>query len=684
MSSFNGAYVRRQEMVATEEELEEHGSKVLLENEKLYVRRNDGTLRIKIGDGVTPASSLPFLTVFDEKNFDKTIASIEEAERDAVEHIASLAEGAYDIVQNIGGSETAVMSQRAVTDELYEAEEIDLSQYNFGQGTLYHGNFASDVQRCATQDFIPINNANKVIAVPQDGYKYAIEFHDRNKAFFITTGWVTTKYYDVPKNATYMRVVIAYTNDATITPDIAIDKVEVSLYSSKIDSNSDLIAYAENRMKFIESEHCIIQPVEFVVGNGRAHSSLVDQILLSRKAGEKYYVTVKSNAVTNVLLYEYDASGNSGSRGWFTTNKTQEFTAQKDVNAIGIYLENAAGGDETFVFSCYIPETVSSSMIQKFKDEVYGMVSGSGLPGYWVDHLEDKVLEVNNNSSSCALQGDSFVFFTDYHIEQNSARSHLLMKDIVDKTTVKKIFFGGDIYNGSATKEEINEKAFEFTNRFNGLSMYGARGNHEYNWNDGGSVAVQLTNGEIYNMLLKNVEDNVVTNGALSCYLDNKNQKIRYIVFDSHYENDTEIIPQSELEWLQERLTELDETWTVVVFTHIVFGMSYSAAQSGVVNYIPNGQRIVNAINSVKGNMSATLACLICGHVHYDYSNTDNGYLIITTTCDGKQEGGSWSGWNEGAGTILEHAFDVFSIDTKNKTIKTIRIGRGENREWSY
>jgi hypothetical protein len=66
-------------MVATEEELTEHGSKVLLENEKLYVRMNDGTLRIKMGDGITPVSSLPFLTVFDEKNFDETIARVEEA-----------------------------------------------------------------------------------------------------------------------------------------------------------------------------------------------------------------------------------------------------------------------------------------------------------------------------------------------------------------------------------------------------------------------------------------------------------------------------------------------------------------------------------------------------------------------------------------------------------------------------
>jgi hypothetical protein len=185
-------------------------------------------------------------------------------------------------------------------------------------------------------------------------------------------------------------------------------------------------------------------------------------------------------------------------------------------------------------------------------------------------------------------------------------------------------------------------------------------------------------------MLLKGAEDKIVTNSELSCYFDNTNQKIRYIVFDSHYENGDDLIPDWSLEWLKSRMTELDGDWTIVVFTHIIFEMNYSESQNGTVRYNVNGQKIVNAINTVKDDLQATLACVVCGHVHYDYSNTDNGYLIITTTCDSKQDSGQWCGWGSGAGTIKEHAFDVFSINTQNKTIKATRIGRGQDREWVY
>ena len=307
------------------------------------------------------------------------------------------------------------------------------------------------------------------------------------------------------------------------------------------------------------------------------------------------------------------------------------------------------------------------------------------LPDYWVEYMNSKIVDIFNNSSECALNGDSFMFFTDYHIEQNSGLSHLLMKEIADKTTVKDVVFGGDIYNGSATKAETLSKARTFVERFSSLNVFGTRGNHEYNWNDGGSESVEMTESEIYNELVKSVEHSVTTDGRLSFYRDNPNRKIRYIFVDSHYESDTSseksIISSEELEWVKSRMLELEEGWGVVIFTHIIFGMHYN---ENPVQYASNGQRIINAINSVKDSMSAEIICVICGHVHYDYSNTDNGYLIITTTCDSKQDSGQWIDWGAGAGTIKEHAFDVFSINRTTRQIKTTRIGRGVDRSWNY
>lgn len=308
------------------------------------------------------------------------------------------------------------------------------------------------------------------------------------------------------------------------------------------------------------------------------------------------------------------------------------------------------------------------------------------LPDYWLDYIKTKMGDITTKTSECALTGDSFIFFTDYHIEQNSGFSHLLMKEIVDKTTINDVVFGGDIYNGTATKNETMDKLRTFIERFSPLSILGTRGNHEYNWNDGGSESVELTESEIYNGLLKKAENSVITNGALSFYKDNANRKIRYLYVDAHYEQDTNnersIIQQEELNWIKERMTELPIDWTVVVITHNIYTMSYENRDNPI--YSSNGERIVNAVNEAKLTMNAKIACIICGHTHYDYSNTNNGYPIITVTCDSRQDSGQWIGWNAGQGTVKEHAFDIFCINTKTKHIETIRIGRGVDRNWYY
>lgn len=58
MSEINGAYVRRQEMKTTKA-IADVSVKVLLENEILYVEHLDGTVSVRLGDGVTPIKDLP-------------------------------------------------------------------------------------------------------------------------------------------------------------------------------------------------------------------------------------------------------------------------------------------------------------------------------------------------------------------------------------------------------------------------------------------------------------------------------------------------------------------------------------------------------------------------------------------------------------------------------------------------
>jgi hypothetical protein len=115
--NLQGAFVRRQEIVCTEAEASIYGSAVLLEGEPIYIKMNDGSTAQKLGDGKTKLKDLPFTDFGKEKveaAAEAALAEIAEAKGDLLGDIAI----AGSIVQTTGTSETAVMSQKAVSAEL--------------------------------------------------------------------------------------------------------------------------------------------------------------------------------------------------------------------------------------------------------------------------------------------------------------------------------------------------------------------------------------------------------------------------------------------------------------------------------------------------------------------------------------------------------------------------------------
>lgn len=350
------------------------------------------------------------------------------------------------------------------------------------------------------------------------------------------------------------------------------------------------------------------------------------------------------------------------------------------------------GNSNTINFSIYYAKTDTlQEEIYEMQKDIDGILDNIDpivqLPTYWQNHLDEKTSIIQTNSENCALNGDSFIFFTDYHIENNVGYSHLLMKKIVENTTINRVVFGGDVLNSSPTSEEALEKIRKFAERFSYFEMYPVRGNHEYNLNSATSGVQKLEESQIYNYLIKPIENKItkMPNG-LFYYQDNTNQKIRYIFVDTKHESYISYpVTEAEIQWLKDRLTELEHDWSVIVFSHQ--GMSGSWG----TGYTPNAKTIIDAIQSVLDTMSATFVAFISGHNHCDtdsnnptYNYTyENDFLIISVTCDARQED-TVSGYSQEIGTINEHAFDVFSIDTLNRTIKATRIGRGVDREWTY
>ena len=79
-----------------------------------------------------------------------------------------------------------------------------------------------------------------------------------------------------------------------------------------------------------------------------------------------------------------------------------------------------------------------------------------------------------------------------------------------------------------------------------------------------------------------------------------------------------------------------------------------------------------------------------CGHAHNDYHYKASSFLIdmITIACDGRVSNCTYMSdetyGNRALGTVYEQCVDVVGINYDTRTIKTVRIGSGENREISY
>jgi hypothetical protein len=219
----------------------------------------------------------------------------------------------------------------------------------------------------------------------------------------------------------------------------------------------------------------------------------------------------------------------------------------------------------------------------------------------------------------------------------------------------------------------------EFQKRFEGIKMYGIRGNHDNNLNDGGSPNVMIADSTLFRIFVEPVIDDIVPeHNTLYYYRDNEKLHLRYIFLDSEIiKNTTDDI---QIKWLQKRIEELSSDWSIVIFTHRLFSMVEPGNRVTIhPGYCYSGQCIINALTSINSN--ATIIAIISGHCHYDYSTNNHGFWEISTTCDSRQE---YGGLNNSEGTINEHSFDIFTIDLNKREIHSERMGRGENRIWTY
>lgn len=323
------------------------------------------------------------------------------------------------------------------------------------------------------------------------------------------------------------------------------------------------------------------------------------------------------------------------------------------------------------------------------------------LPEYWKTYLEAKLSSIKGNYLSLGGSGVAFSFVTDTHWDDNQKKSPTVIRYLQNKIGITDCVFGGDVITAHGDRADKLAEIYDFMDAMRTVSPFVLVGNHDYNTSDQTtSQPSYLTDpnlispGEFYricNVPKENIVhyDSTEVAGKFDEYFgfrDNDSQRVRYIFLDSgavHIPNwaDTNLrISDTQVNWLKDRVTELPAGWTVVVFTHIFF-QSYNGTVHGI------GTQIETALDSIYDTADATIAGVICGHVHASVSKVSSkGYPIIATTTDaaGQING---EGLTYTPGTSTEQAFDIFYINTEARTINVQRIGAGDttkDRTFNY
>lgn len=351
---------------------------------------------------------------------------------------------------------------------------------------------------------------------------------------------------------------------------------------------------------------------------------------------------------------------------------------------------------------------VTNSQIMTNKNNI--AIMNEPVPSYYFtnSYLNNKIANIQTNNRF--RSGVTFNFITDMHYPRNTGISKLLLKRVCDNTSVKNTFFGGDIvyayltsgYVDCDTMMHDSGKFMQDYSNHLGNKLYQVKGNHDYTVATDSTLQVgtTLSNESIYEYTIRQSENTVVgVQGKFYFYVENKMQKTRFIVIDQ-YEGETitsqvwglgNKISQEQYDWLCNVALNVED-YNFIIFTHTSSDSTLKGYEQillplhGIMSAINNKTTYEYNQNEIAINVDYTattskVICNIAGHAHKDLNNTQDGVLTILTACD------SWlsdDGITRTPSTITENAFDVFSIDYTNKTIKTTRIGAGSNREFTY
>lgn len=564
--------------------------------------------------------------------------------------------------------------------------------------------FEASTTRISIKPLINIDEYSSTTIKPDDGYKYYLfTFDPELTTIVIDSGWQTEEQtYELQKG--YMSICFAHTSNAVInTTDWlhleinAVDKtgrivnlenkinnlnatdIEANAFATLFNSplyfgnytNGDggannLIKYESNATRI-----ATYPPVN-VQGINRVHIKPND--------GYKYVLYTSQDGTTLYPSYNIQAI-------WQTDEKDVQFPDGTNY----VILVIAKTDNSTISTDVYNKVSVTKDeSLDKVIDDIYEKLDDAMvLPTYWKRYLTNKTNALKQADIDLGYNGVSFAFITDVHVNTNNMVSPKLLNYITRHTNVKEVVFGGDLITNYSTKDAATTELNKWMQETSSLNIVNLHGNHDNNSNNQTDQTQVVTDATFYALECRQSEDFVkFESNALYGYRDNEHQKVRFIYLDTGAP-DSAVISDAQITWMQSKIAELENGWTVIVFAHQFWTGTNKTTPTLTIDTC--GTKIMNGLDAIYDSIDATIACVIVGHCHRDYSMTSvKGYPIIATTCDASGTNASTYDPDQPTrttGTTTEQCFDLYYINTSAKTINTIRIGAGDttqDRTFSY
>ena len=429
--------------------------------------------------------------------------------------------------------------------------------------------------------------------------------------------------------------------------------------------------------------------------------------------GESFKVTI--NTSSNYFLHYVVFTNNSdivvgrAMRGNGVGGSRSEFVTVP-VGATRMYILSFVNNSINYLRKTFCENAVAVSQLDLTKELAADAIAADNLPAYYTPSwLSTRLSAVRTN---CRVNtGINFGFISDTHMQANDGNSKYLARYVLENSTVPFFVFGGDAVRAYGTREELEGDAEDWFDWVKYVGeVYQVRGNHDFIIKSSEDETVGYTEPEsyVYDYLIRPKEMKIVPGGVAKFYymIEDKAQKVRILCLNPYKVIEAGAIPwnikreydQAQIDWFIDRIKEV-EGYSFVVVVHESPDTSGNIPVSGTSPAIKRIEEAVNNRTTISYSGTSgdnvitveedftettnTIVCNLSGHNHKDRSNVENGVLSITIAADAHYNDDT-DVTTRTAMTTTEQAFDIFSIDTTNRTIKAVRFGGGANRSWTY